>query len=102
MVSRSADLPGAHLPALKYWPKDTARELLWLGLFNDRRENKHAAAATIAEFFAGDATVGDRLYALCHRVADAETLCASTEALMQSWWDYGRLKELITAARQSA
>jgi hypothetical protein len=89
-------------PALKHWPKDTARELLWLGLFNDREENKHAAAATIAEFFAGDTAIGDRLYALCHTVADAETLCAATEALMQGWWDYDRLKELIAAARQSA
>jgi hypothetical protein len=89
-------------PALKHWPKDTSRELLWLGLFNDREANKHAAGATIAELFAGDATVGDRLYALCHTVADAETLCAATEALMQGWWDYDRLKELIAEARQSA
>jgi len=89
-------------PALKHWPKDTARELLWLGLFNDSQENKHAAGATIAEFFAADATVGDRLYALCHTVADAETLCAAMEALMQGWWDYERLKDLIAAARRSA
>lgn len=89
-------------PALKHWPKDTARELLWLGLFNDRDENKHAAAATIAELFAGDGAVGDRLYTLCHTVADAETLCAAMEALMQGWWDFGRQKELIAGARQSA
>jgi energy-coupling factor transporter ATP-binding protein EcfA2 len=89
-------------PALKHWPKDTARELLWLGLFNDREENKHAASATIAEAFADDAGVGDRLYALCHTVADAETLCAAMEALMQGWWDFDRQKELIAAARQSA
>jgi energy-coupling factor transporter ATP-binding protein EcfA2 len=89
-------------PALKHWPKDAAKELLWLGLFNDSQENKHAAAATIAELFAGDAAIGGRLYALCHQVVDAETLCAAMEALMQGWWDFDRLKELIAAARQSA
>ena len=93
---------GRIYPALKHWPKDTACELLWLGLFNDREENKHAAGATIAELFAGDVTVGDRLYALCHTIADGETLCAATEALMQGWWDYERLKDLIAAARRSA
>jgi hypothetical protein len=88
-------------PALKHWPKGTAGELLWLGLFNEHDENKHAAAATIAEIFAGDATVGDQLYALCYTVADAETLCAATEALMQGWWNYECLKGLIAAARRS-
>ena len=87
-------------PELRHWPKETARELLWLGLFNDREENKHAAAVTIAEIFAGDVVFGDRLYALCHTVVDAETLCAAMEALMQGWWDFDRHKELIAAARR--
>jgi hypothetical protein len=90
-------------PMLKYWPKDAALlELLWLGLFNDRDENKHAAASTLAALFAGDAMVGDRLHALCLSVVDGETLCAALEALMQGWWDYKRLKDLIVAARSSA
>ena len=93
---------GRIYPALRHWPKALALELLWLGLFNDHDENKHAAAATIAELFPGDMTVGDRLYALCHTVGDAETLCAAIEALMQGWWDYDRLKDLVAAARQSA
>jgi hypothetical protein len=92
---------GRIYPALKQWAKESVLELLWPGLFNDPDENKHAAATTIAELFAGDATVEDRLYALCHTVADAETLCAAIEALMQGWWDFDRQKQLINAARQS-
>jgi hypothetical protein len=89
-------------PALRYWPKDIAWELLWLGLFNDRIENKRAAAATIAELFAGETAVSNRLYALCHSVADAETVCVAIEALMQGWWDYDSLNALIASARKSA
>ena len=89
-------------PALKNWPKEEALELLWLGLFNDRDENKRSAAAAIAAMFAGDTSVGDRLYRLCHTVAEAETLSAAVEALISSWWDYDRLKQPISAARQSA
>ncbi len=89
-------------PALKYWPKDAALlELLWLGLFNDRTENKQAASSTLAVLFADDAVVRDRLYALCLSVADAETLCAALQALMQGWRDYEPLKDLIAAARIS-
>ena len=89
-------------PALKYWPKDEAGELLWQGLFNERNENKDSAGAAIAEIFAGDIVVGDRLYSLCHTVAEAETLSAAIEALAQGWWDYDRLKALIHSARESA
>ena len=88
-------------PALQHWPKDESRELLWLGLFNDRPQNKHAAAATLATLFVGDAEVGDRLHTLALSVADGETLCAAIEALMQGWWDEGRLAPLIAAARRS-
>jgi hypothetical protein len=74
---------------------------LWLGLFNDRPENKHAAAATLAALFAGDTSLGERLHTLALSVADGETLCAALEALMQGWWDQGRLDPLIAAARSS-
>jgi hypothetical protein len=90
-------------PALKHWPIDVALlEVLWLGLFNDRAENKHAAASTLAALFGGDAAVGKRLHALCLTIANGETLCAALEALMQGWWDHERLKGLIAAARNSA
>ena len=88
-------------PVLRHWPKDVALELLWLGLFNEHKENKRTAAATIAELFVGDATIGDRLFALCHAVAEAETLCAAMESLMEGWWNHDRLKELIASARRS-
>jgi hypothetical protein len=88
-------------PALRHWPKENALEPLWLGLFNDRPENKHAAAATLAALFAGDAAVGERLHALFLSVADGETLCAALEALMQGWWHQVRLAPLIAAARSS-
>ena len=94
---------GQIYPALKHWPKDGAvLELLWLGLLNDRDENKHSAASTLAALFAGDATVGDRLHALCLTVANGETICAALEALMQGWWGHERLIDLLTTARNSA
>jgi hypothetical protein len=88
-------------PALQHWPKDESRELLWLGLFNERSENKHAAAATLAALFAGDAALGERLHALTLSVADGEVLCAALEALMEGWWDRARLAPLLAAARCS-
>ena len=88
-------------PALQHWPKDESRELLWLGLFNDRPENKHAAASTLAALFAGDAALGERLHTLAFSVANGETICAALEALMQGWWDRARLEPLIAAARSS-
>jgi hypothetical protein len=94
---------GRIYPALRHWPKDSALlELLWLGLFNDRDDNKRAAASTLASMFTGDEKVGNRLFELCFSVADGETLCAALEALMEGWWDFERLKDLIAAARKSA
>jgi NACHT domain len=87
--------------ALRHWPKDNALRPLWFGLFNDRPENKRAAAATLAALFAGDTVVEERLHALFLSVADGETLCAALEALMQGWWDEVRLSPFIAAARKS-
>jgi hypothetical protein len=89
-------------PALKHWPKDFAKELLWQGLFNENEDNKLAAATTIAALFAGDPEVGDRLHALCRTVVEAETLCAAMEALLQGWWDHDGLNTLIAAAHRSS
>jgi hypothetical protein len=88
-------------PTLSSWPRDEAIGLLWMGLFNEDDSNKSAAGAAIADIFAGDASVGQRLFDLCHTVAEAETLCASIEALMSGWWDDSRLRELISSARRS-
>jgi hypothetical protein len=87
--------------ALQNWPRELALELLWLGLFHEAVENKRAAAMTIATMFGGDLRVEQRLYALCHSVAEATTLSSALDALMSGWWNLERLRNLLDAARKS-
>lgn len=87
--------------AMTNWPKDEVLGLLWLGLYSDRPENKHAAGMTIATLFAEDPVIETRLRQAAISVADGETVAAALEALMQGWWNSTSLDPLIKTARAS-
>ncbi len=88
--------------ALRTWPEDEALDALFLGLYNDLRFNKTVAAEQIVARFRGDAEVGKRLLALCHSVAEPQTVAAAMEAYMDGWEDNEALALLIEAASSSA
>jgi len=88
-------------PLLKAWPKESAKELLCLGLFNEDPASKVAAATTIAEIFSGDIDMGEWLLQVGRSSYDPDTLYAACEALLHGWWSDARTKHLLNDARNS-